>query len=232
MQTPPDDLPIPPQELRYLVSGNPTDSESSFLEMGRLCAQCIEAALKKAGVEMDSLKAVLDFGCGCGRTIRHFRTLTKTQLSGTDYNPTLVDWCAHNLTFAQFGINQLHPPLTYADAAFDLVYAFSVFTHLPESLQFSWMRELSRVLRPAGYLVISTLPLNLLPEARRTGPMVVLKENQAGANACMAYHTTAYVQEKLAKGFEVIEFIEGGVGQDFYLLKKRTDRGNDFSDSE
>jgi 2-polyprenyl-3-methyl-5-hydroxy-6-metoxy-1,4-benzoquinol methylase len=118
-------------------------------------------------------------------------------------------------------MNQLHPPLAYPGHAFDLVYAFSVFTHLPESLQFSWMGELSRVLRPAGYLVISTLPIGKLPAGQRTGGLVVLgNESKAGTGDCAAYHAFAYVKGKLAKGFEVVEFIEGGVGQDFYLLRK------------
>jgi hypothetical protein len=33
----------------------------------------------------------------------------------------------------------------------------------------------------------------------------------------------AYVEEKLARGFEVVEFIQGGVGQDLYLLRKLTE---------
>ncbi len=218
----PDGLPIPPQELRHLVSGDPNDTESSFFDMGRHCAQRIVKALKKAEVEIDSFDAILDFGCGCGRTIRHFGTLKKAKLYGTDYNPKLIDWCTRNLTFARFGVNQLHPPLVYPGKAFDLVYAFSVFTHLPESLQFSWIRELSRVLRPGGYLVISTLPLGKLAEAKRTGQMVVYSESKAGENACLAYHAFAYVKGKLAKGFEIVEFIDGGGGQDVYLLRKMT----------
>jgi hypothetical protein len=87
------------------------------------------------------------------------------------------------------------------------------------------MRELSRVLRPAGYLVISTLPLGMLAEGQRTGQLVVYNENKAGDNACLAYHAFAYVKGKLAKGFEIVEFIEGGGGQDFYLLRKLTDGG-------
>ena len=223
MRGAPDGLPILPQKLRYLISGNPNSTRSSFFDMGRLCARRIVEVLKKREVEIDSFEAILDFGCGCGRTIRHFRALTRPKLYGTDYNPRFIAWCRRNLPFGQFGINELHPPLVYPGEAFDLVYAFSVFTHLPEALQFSWMRELSRVLRPGGYLVISTLPLERLAEGQRTGQMVVCNENEAGANACLAYHTSVYVKEKLAKGFEVVEFIKGGVGQDFYLLRKLTD---------
>lgn len=222
----PDGLPIPPAKLRYLVSGEPSDSSANFLDVGRLCARRIVEALKKADMEIESFEAILDFGCGCGRTIRHFQTLKETSLYGTDYNPKLIDWCGRNLPFARFRLNQLHPPLVYPDETFDLVYAFSVFTHLPETLQFSWMKELSRVLSPAGYLVISTLPLGFLPEGQRTGQMVVHKVSEAGKNACLAYHAPAYVREKLAKGFEVVEFIPAGVGQDFYLFRKLPVDGN------
>ena len=55
--------------------------------------------------------------------------------------------------------------------------------------------------------------------------MVVCNEGEAGANACLAYHSFNYVVEKLAKGFEVLEF-KGTGGQDFYLLRKLTDYNN------
>ena len=55
----PDGLPIPPQELRHLISGDPNDTESSFFDMGRHCAQRIVKALKKAEVEIDSFDAIL-----------------------------------------------------------------------------------------------------------------------------------------------------------------------------
>src|SRR4051794_8955518 len=92
MEGTPDGLPIPPARLRYLVSGDPNDSRLSFFEMGSLCARRIGESLKKADVEIESFDAILDFGCGCGRTIRHFRNLKKTKLFGTDYNPKLIDW--------------------------------------------------------------------------------------------------------------------------------------------
>lgn len=43
----------------------------------------------------------------------------------------------------------------------------------------------------------------------------------AGANVCMAFHPDAYMKQKLATGFEVLEFIPDGVGQDFWLLRKK-----------
>src|SRR5262245_58993833 len=109
----PDGLPVPPRELRFLVSGDARDTVASFLGMGRLCARRIVDVLRKHGTDIDRLDAILDFGCGCGRTIRHLRPLRHPTLCGTDYNPLLVEWCSHNLAFARFDVNRLQPPLSY-----------------------------------------------------------------------------------------------------------------------
>ena len=50
--------------------------------------------------------------------------------------------------------------------------------------------------------------------------MVVYHEDQAGSNVCLAYHTFAYITEKLGKGFSLAQFIESMRGQDLYLLQK------------
>jgi SAM-dependent methyltransferase len=219
-----DGLPVPPAELRYLVSlGYGT---ADFFEVGQLCARRIRESLTKCGAGIERFAAILDFGCGCGRTIRNFRSLRGPKLSGTDYNNKLIDWCRENLPFATFDVNRLEPPLAYPDQSFDLVYSFSVFTHLPEQLQFSWMQELSRVLRAGGYLVISTLDEPHLPddpvtkEQFRAGRLAIRENAAPGENLFAAYHPVSYVKEKLAKGFEIVEYIPSGVWQSFYLLKK------------
>jgi len=60
------------------------------------------------------------------------------------------------IPFAEFDINALSPPLVYGEGSFGLIYTFSVFTHLSEALQVSWLAELSRVLKPGGYLLLTT----------------------------------------------------------------------------
>ena len=103
------------------------------------------------------------------------------------------------MTFARFEINALTPPLPYADEQFDLVYALSVFTHLPEPLHFAWMREMKRVLKTDGYLIFSTHgePYlgDLTPDQQaefRAGRVVVKDQDAAGTNRCGVYVSEEY----------------------------------------
>ena len=65
----PDGLPLPPGQLMFLVQG--TTNVREFLTDGRGTAEGVLDVLKSSGVAVDSSTSVLDFGCGCGRVIRH-----------------------------------------------------------------------------------------------------------------------------------------------------------------
>ena len=52
--------------------------------------------------------------------------------------------------------------LDYPDAHFDVVYAFSVFSHLSESSERFWLPELMRVLKSGGTLVVTSIPHRFL----------------------------------------------------------------------
>jgi SAM-dependent methyltransferase len=192
----------------------------------------MSAILERNGIRVDRLDAVLDFGCGCGRVMRHWQGVATAKLVGTDYNSKLVDWCEANIPFASFGVNALRPPLQYANSGFDLAYALSVFTHLPEDIQLKWFEELSRVLKPGGYLLLTTLGesyknrLNHHERQEFDGGNLVVKESRlAGRNACSAYHPLSYIERRLAKSYALVEFAaEGALGmphQDLVLLRSR-----------
>jgi SAM-dependent methyltransferase len=226
----PDGLPLPPSDLVFLVAG--TTSISWFLEGGARAAGTVREAMERRGVRLDDLEAILDFGCGCGRVLRHWPDLRRARVLGTDYSPKLVQWCSQNLPFADVSVNQLAPPLAYREAEFDLVYAFSVFTHLTHDLQVPWVKELTRVLKPGGYLLLSTHGESYShrmneSELRQfaSGRLVVKNDVKApGSNSCSAYHPPAYVREDLARGLSLIEHVpEGAKGnphQDLYVLRK------------
>ena len=49
-----------------------------------------------------------------------------------------------------FEQSAVEPPLRFADGSFDIVYAYSVFSHLSERVQLRWVEEFARILRPGG----------------------------------------------------------------------------------
>jgi ubiquinone/menaquinone biosynthesis C-methylase UbiE len=195
----------------FLVQG--TTNVREFLTDGGTTAQAVIALLRTNGIEVNSLRAILDFGCGCGRVLRHFHGIPGVQLHGSDYNRAPIEWCRRRLRFARFEINGLTPPLVYPDAQFDLVYALSVFTHLPEDLQLPWMTELTRVLKPGGYLLMTAhgecyLPYMTPDEQRsfRAGRLVIREAGAAGSNPFFAAHPLAYVQTHLPLGLQMLAF--------------------------
>ena len=111
----------------------------------------------------------------------------------------MVEWCNDHLPFAEAALNELSPPLPYDDSSVDLVYAFSVMTHLSEELQRAWVQECRRVLKPGGYLLFSTLGEyfvsrnRLSDDERRSfdqGNLVVLYERSSGTSLCSALPPT------------------------------------------
>jgi SAM-dependent methyltransferase len=225
-----DGLPLPPARLRAQIGPSHADARV-FLESGRAHAELIRDLLRENGTSVEDLDTMLDWGCGCGRVLRHWSSLGRTDVFGCDINPKMIEWCRGNLEFAEVTVTALAPPLPYADSSFDLMYAFSVFTHLAEKLQHEWMRECLRVLKPGGFLLMSTMGEYYLSrqrllepeqEAFRRGQLVVLYERSAGTSLCSAYHPPEYVHKRLASEFDLAAFRPAADGgqHDIHLLRK------------
>src|SRR5215218_8993937 len=91
-------LPVPPARLRTTVAGTP--GLGWFLESGRQQASIITEAVARHQRPLEEVDCLLDFGCGCGRVLRHWSGLTGTEIHGSDFNAALVRWCQSNLRFA------------------------------------------------------------------------------------------------------------------------------------
>jgi SAM-dependent methyltransferase len=225
-----DELPLPPARLRAQVGPQHADVDF-FLRSGRAQAEIVRTLVREDDRALEDFDAILDWGCGCGRILRNWQGLTRTRVAGCDIHPDMVEWCVEHLPFAEVADNGLCPPLPYADATFDLVYAFSVMTHLNEELQHSWTRECRRVLKSGGYFLFSTLGDYYLGRGRLSeserreferGNVVVLYEGAPGTSLCSAYHPRAYVQDTLAADFEFVSF-RGAIDygrHDVHLFRK------------
>jgi SAM-dependent methyltransferase len=222
-------LPIP--RPRYITNVAGAPDVAHFLASGRDSLQAIKEILERNGVDPAAPGDVLDFGCGSGRILRHWEPNNRLRLHGTDYNSHLIAWCSRNFGFADFRVNPLEGPLPYPDASFDVVYAWSVFTHLSKAIEDRLVVELARVLRPRGVLVATFHGDFYLPwlapeelERYRAGDVIVHRGNESGTNACASFHDRRAVSTTFGPVFDVRDFSAGKPPlreQDIYLLQKR-----------
>ena len=145
------------------LSGSWREGRQELCVSGRgPCAQPTRDRRRADRLEASS--TILDFGCGCGRVISSLSKLTGAQLFGTDIDAEAIEWCNRSLpSVGKFSVNDKLPPFPFDDNAFDLVYSISIFTHLPEDMQFAWLGELNRVLKPSGYAILTTHGSSLFP---------------------------------------------------------------------
>lgn len=87
----------------------------------------------QAGLAVKYDTRVLDFGCGWGRMLRFFlKDVLPENLYGIDVDPTMIKICQETFPYGNFQICGSAPPLEFDSNSFDIIYAYSVFSHLSE----------------------------------------------------------------------------------------------------
>lgn len=151
---------VPSAALRERVSGS--SSAETFESIGRTIATDLLDAKVLHQIALPSEARVLDFGCGCGRVLRHLAPQCIGKFDGVDIDAEAIAWCKANLS-SGFSHNAEWPPLPFDDEQFDLIYSVSVFTHLPEEMQIAWLTELRRIAKPEAWLLLSVHAPELMP---------------------------------------------------------------------
>jgi hypothetical protein len=123
------------------------------------------------GRPLERTSRFLDFGCGWGRYLRFFwKDIDEKNLYGVDVDQSIVDLC-HSLNVPG-QVDHIEPlgVLPYPDSCFDAIMAYSVFTHLPETVHMHWIAELARVASPGCVFCLTLEPrrfidfISALPE--------------------------------------------------------------------
>lgn len=113
------------------------------------------SALRKMQLERDRAR-ILDVGCGSGAGLIQFLRLgfRPDQLSGIDISPERIDEARRRLPNVEFKCESASE-MNYADGAFDITFESTMFVLIPsEDLARSIAREMVRVTRPGGYLML------------------------------------------------------------------------------
>jgi ubiquinone/menaquinone biosynthesis C-methylase UbiE len=218
--------PVPPKELMARVGLGPaSDIESAYLHIGdRLNVD------ELLGPEWSwEGRRVLDFGCGCGRLLRQFLDEARlAEFHGSDTDAEMISWVRKHLCppIADVRVNGERPPLDYPDDHFDLVTAFSVFTHIADGWS-DWMLEIHRVLKPSGLLIATFLD----SAAARTFVGLPWDEERGGMGAVGfanpetslpdVFHSHWWLREHWGRPFEIVELRPGALTQGWVLLRAR-----------
>ena len=87
-----EESPLPPEALRRRVSG--TADPGWFERSGLATLAEWRRALALAGASLEAAGSIVDFGCGCGRVLRHLQPLLRPeqQLVGLDVDAEAIAW--------------------------------------------------------------------------------------------------------------------------------------------
>ena len=230
-----DDWPLPPEHLQTRQVGAPW--RRAFYREGRVILNQIAQAFADAGKSLAEARTILDFGCGNCRVLSAFAdTAHAGELWGCDIDAEAIAWnAAHLGHLARFEANPALPPTRFAEGQFDAVYSVSVFTHLPEDLQFVWLNELRRIIEPGGVLVASVHG----GEYYRQADAAIRSEIAARGFAyragqateglpdfyMLAYHAEWYLRTRWTHYFEVVGFREKWIhgAHDAVVLRRKRD---------
>ncbi|RZS77606.1 methyltransferase family protein [Phyllobacterium myrsinacearum] len=150
------DLPtFPPKEVQELFVGR----------SGRLALQEVVPFLSLIA-EFSSITSnttILDFGVGWGRIARFFQGIVPAkQLYLADIDQGALDWCKKCGVQGTRILLEKSGPLPLEASHLNVVYSYSVFSHLSEAAAILWLNEIHRTLKSDGILVFTTQSLRFL----------------------------------------------------------------------
>ena len=142
---------------------------------------------------------ILEIGFGPGVAIAELaKVVTSGLVAGIDFSETMVEEAsARNAAAIQAGLVDLRygdaAELPFADASFDKAYSIHSIYFWPRPLDA--LRELQRVLKPGGMLVITMLPKDKWPANAPGSPLAF------GTAECIPYFGSELEEMMIAAGF-------------------------------
>ena len=171
----------------------------------------VKEQAQRRGRPVDPTSRVLDFGCGWGRYIRFFmKCVTATNLFGVDVDPDMIGFCKISGLPAQFSTVPPFGPTAFDAKSFDLIYAYSVFSHLAEPTHLAWLQEFCRILRPGGLLVVTTQARHFMDHVQAVKEKAPEERSSWERSLCAGFPDAAAVLAAYDRGDFVYAATGGG----------------------
>lgn len=208
----------------------------------------VRSAAERNGISLDNSR-YYELGCAAGRVVRHVACQSGAEVWCSDLNVRHTEWIR---SFLSPDIKVFHnhgmPHLPLQDNYFDVVTAFSVFTHI-DDFEAAWLLELRRILRPGGmaYLTIQSektwdaykqtwirrqlvdlkdqITEFQIDDALFEGPLpkdktVFWWPAQEVYNSTV-FHTNEYIRREWGRFFDIVDIQQNGhFYQDVVILRK------------
>lgn len=226
----PKGVPLPP--VAYRMGGEHFAANEAFV-----VSALADVARLVDKADLNESSRLLDWGCGAGRLAvgvaeKYGRI---AQYRGVDVQKPLIEWAQRHLG-SRAGFDFVHVDLANArynpdgssaqqipgdSGAFDVFYAYSVFSHLSGADSAAYMREIARLLAPGGRAFVTAFIERGVPDEVENpdgyGPM-----DWSGPLHCVRFDRDYFESFIEDAGLVVRTFEHGGEtdGQSLYILER------------
>lgn len=164
----------------------------------RLQERAWRKGLRLCQIKDDAL--VLDVGCGVGRWLRRYME-RGLQTVGVDATEGMLQRAAASGLKCSLVVG-LAQSLPFDDAAFDLVSAVTVVQHIPPTNQAEALKEMARVLRPGGHLLLLELIRGQGPHIFSRRPADWIERASSAGVSLVGWHGQEYlIPDRIFVGF-------------------------------
>jgi SAM-dependent methyltransferase len=204
--------------------------QSHYFAVGERMLERLRDLFARLELELEDARAFLEVGSGHGRFTRHLvRVLDPSRITVCDLHHAAVDFQVDT-----FGVTGVYSPPAPEDLVFperyDLVFAASLFGHLPDASFGRWLGRLYDALDDGGTLVFSTHGPGCLPgdQAFPEGGLVHQAASEGRTRPAddrgTTYVTPAFVADVVRErtGQDLALEVERGLfpTQDVYAVRK------------
>jgi len=195
--------------------------------------------LNKHGLALTDASVAVDFGSGWGRYTRFMlKYVHPDNLYGLEVSPQMVEHCRKAFGMANFLKVDSMPPCPLRSVMVDLIFGYSVFSHLAPHCADAWVDEFARITQAGGLVLMTTQGRSFIEFCRQVresgdrshpwfvslakafvdtdqayrdydaGQMLHFGEGQYGGTYGESLIPHGYIESHWGKYFDLVDFID------------------------